>query len=65
MLYKNLLSCYLFIADYKLLLTYFQLPLYSVAHVNFLLNEYDDDDDNDDDVLRMIGLHYHLYTCIV
>jgi len=23
--------------------------LYLVAHVNFLLNEYDDDDDDDDD----------------
>jgi len=27
----------------------FYLPLYLVAYVNFLLNEYDDDDDDDDD----------------
>ena len=34
---KLLLSCYVRIADYKLLLTYLV--------VNFLLNKYDDDDD--------------------
>ena len=28
--------------------TIFYVPLYLVAHVNFLLNEYDDDDDDDD-----------------
>ena len=30
----------------------FYLPLYLVAHVNFLLNEYDDDDDDDGRFLR-------------
>jgi len=40
------------LCDYRGLLTFsyiFYLPLYLVAHVNFLLNEYDDDDDDGDD----------------
>ena len=30
--------------------------MYLVAHVNFLLNEYDDDDDDDDDDVGLDGL---------
>jgi len=33
----------------RCLIGIFYLSLYLVAHVNFLLNEYDDDDDDDDD----------------
>ena len=44
-LQKLLLSCYVFIADYKLFTYIFYLPLYLVSYVNFLLNEYDDDDE--------------------
>ena len=36
------------ISDYTFSQAYiFYVPLYLVAHVNFLLNEYDDDDDDD------------------
>jgi len=54
MLYKNLLSFYVFIADCKLLRACCYLSLYLVAYDNFLLNEYDDDDDDTDRVAEQL-----------
>ena len=53
----------MFIADYTLFTYIFYVPLYLVAYVNFLLNEYDDDDDDDDDDATTKP-NCHLLICV-